>query len=52
MKGCLIAGGVAVLLAIVVGLMAMGMYNGVVDKDEACKKSWATWSRFCNAGST
>ena len=40
MKGCLVAGGVAVLLAIVVGLMVMGMYNGVVDKDEACKKSW------------
>ena len=40
MKGCLVAGGVAVLLAIVVGLMAMGMYNGVVDKDEACKKAW------------
>ena len=40
MKGCLVAGGVAVLLAIVVGLMAMGMYNGVVAKDEACNKSW------------
>ena len=40
MKGCLVAGGLAVLLAIIVGLMAMGMYNGVVDKDEACKKSW------------
>ena len=40
MKGCLIVGGVAVLLAIVVGLMAMGMYNGVVAKDEACNKTW------------
>ena len=40
MKGCLVAGGVAVLLAIVVGLMAMGMYNGVVAKDEACNKAW------------
>ena len=39
MKGCLVAGGVAVLLAIVVGLMAMGMYNGVVAKDEACNKA-------------
>ncbi|MGD9613513.1 MAG: LemA family protein [Kiritimatiellia bacterium] len=40
MKGCLMAGGGAVLLAVIVGLMAMGMYNGIVDKDEACKKSW------------
>ena len=40
MKGCLVAGGVAVLLAIVVGLMAMCMYNGVVAKDEACNKAW------------
>ena len=40
MKGCLIAGGGVVLLAIVVGLMVMGMYNGVVAKDEACNKSW------------
>ena len=40
MKGCLVAGGVAVLLAIVVGLMVMGMYNGVVAKDEACNKAW------------
>ena len=34
MKGCLVAGGGAVLLAIVVGLMAMGMWNGIVSKDE------------------
>ena len=40
MKGCLVVGGVAVLLAIIVGLMAMGMYNGVVAKDEACNKAW------------
>ena len=40
MKGCLVAGGVAVLLAIVVGLMVMGMWNGIVDKDEACIKAW------------
>ena len=40
MKGCLIAGGGVVLLAIVVGLMVMGMYNGVVAKDEACNKAW------------
>ncbi len=40
MKGCLLAGGVLVLLAVIVGLAAMGMYNGVVDKDEACKKAW------------
>ena len=40
MKGCLVAGGVVVLLAIVVGLMAMGMWNGIVSKDEACNKAW------------
>lgn len=40
MKGCLVAGGVAILLAIIVGMMVMGMYNGVVAKDEACNKSW------------
>ena len=40
MKGCLVVGGVAVLLAIIVGLMTMGMYNGVVAKDEACNKAW------------
>ena len=40
MKGCLVAGGLAVLLAIVVGLMAMGMWNGIVSKDEACNKAW------------
>ena len=40
MKGCLVAGGLAVLLAIIVGLMAMGMWNGIVDKDEACNKAW------------
>lgn len=40
MKGCLMAGGGLVLLAVIVGLMAMGMYNGVVAKDEACNKAW------------
>ena len=40
MKGCLLAGIVAVLLALVVGLLVMGMYNGVVAKDEACNKAW------------
>ena len=39
-KGCLAAGGVAVLLAVILGLGAMGMYNGVVAKDEACNKAW------------
>lgn len=41
MKGCLVAGGVGVLVAVVLGLALMGMYNGVVAKDEACNKSWA-----------
>ena len=40
MKGCLLAGIVAVLLAVVVGLICMGIYNGVVAKDEACNKAW------------
>ena len=40
MKGCLLAGIVAGLLALVVGLLVMGMYNGVVAKDEACNKAW------------
>ena len=40
MKGCLVAGGLAVVLAVLVGLMLMGMYNGIVAKDEACKKAW------------
>ena len=41
MKGCL---AVAVLLAVVaavVGMSAMGMYNGIVAKDEECNKAWA-----------
>ena len=41
MKGCLLAGGVLVLVAVVFGLALMGMYNGVVAKDEACNKTWA-----------
>ncbi len=40
MKGCLAAGVVVVLLALIVGLTVMGMYNGVVAKDEACNKAW------------
>lgn len=40
MKGCLVAGGVVALVAVVLGLALMGMYNGVVAKDEACNKSW------------
>ena len=40
MKGCLLAGIVAVLLVVVVGLICMGVYNGVVAKDEACNKAW------------
>lgn len=41
MKGCLVAGAVVALVAVVLGLALMGMYNGVVAKDEACNKSWA-----------
>ena len=41
MKGCLVAGAVVALVAVVLGLALMGMYNGVVAKDEACNKTWA-----------
>ena len=40
MKGCLVVGVLVVLVAIAAGLGLMGMYNGVVAKDEACKKAW------------
>ena len=40
MKGCLVAGAVLALVAVVIGLAAMGMYNGFVAKDEACNKAW------------
>lgn len=40
MKGCQVVGGILVLVAIVVGLSLMGMYNGMVAKDEVCKTAW------------
>ncbi len=40
MKGCLVAGGVAVLVLVVIGLFLMGLWNGMVAKDEACNKAW------------
>lgn len=39
-KGCLMVVGLAALLAVFVGMSLMGMYNGIVAKDEACKKAW------------
>jgi LemA protein len=41
MKGCLVAGVILVLVLAVVGLALMGMYNGLVAKDEECNKAWA-----------
>lgn len=41
MKGCLIAGGILVLVLLVVGLSLMGVYNGFVAQDEECNKAWA-----------
>ncbi len=41
MKGCLVAGGILVLLAAVLGLYVMGVYNGFVAQDEECNKAWA-----------
>ena len=40
MKGCLVVGVLVVLVAVAAGLGLMGMYNGVVAKDEACNKAW------------
>ena len=40
MKGCLVAGGVVVMVVAVIGLFLMGLWNGVVAKDEACNKAW------------
>lgn len=40
MKGCLVAGGLVAIVAVVIGLALMGMYNGIVAKDEACNKTW------------
>ena len=41
MKGCLVAGVVVVVVLAVFGLAFMGMYNGLVAKDEECNKAWA-----------
>jgi LemA protein len=40
-KGCLLVGIVGVVMAVLVAVMAMGMYNGLVAKDEDCNKAWA-----------
>ena len=40
MTGCLVAGGVVVMVVAVIGLFLMGLWNGVVAKDEACNKAW------------
>lgn len=41
MKGCLVAGGILVLVLLVAGLSLMGVYNGFVAQDEECNKAWA-----------
>jgi LemA protein len=40
-KGCLLAAVVGVVLVVLVSLTFMGMYNGIVGKDEECNKAWA-----------
>ena len=40
-KGCLLVAIVGVVMVVLAGVMAMGMYNGVVAKDEECNKAWA-----------
>lgn len=40
-KGCLVAGIVVLVLVLLVGGSLMGMYNGMVAKDEECNKAWA-----------
>ncbi|NLG34702.1 MAG: LemA family protein [Lentisphaerae bacterium] len=40
-KGCLLAAVVGVVLVVLVSLTFMGMYNGIVTKDEECNKAWA-----------
>ncbi len=40
-KGCLLAVVVGVVLVLLVTLTWMGMYNGIVSKDEECNKAWA-----------
>ena len=41
MKGCLVAVGVLVLVALVAGLYVTGVYNGFVAQDELCNQAWA-----------
>ncbi len=41
MKGCLVAGGILLLLVAVAGLYVMGVYNGFVAKEEVCNQAWA-----------
>ena len=40
-KGCLIAGIVALVVALIVGSSLMGMYNRLIAQDENCNKAWA-----------
>ncbi len=40
-KGCLIAGGVVVVIGLIIGSSLMGMYNGLIGQDENCNKAWA-----------
>ena len=40
MKGCLIAGAVALLVLVLVGGCGIGSYNGIVSKEELTKAKW------------
>ena len=40
-KGCLVVGGVILVVALVIGMSLAGMYNALVAQDENCNKAWA-----------
>jgi len=41
MKGCLIVGGIALLVLLLVGGCGVGAYNGIVTKETAIEKAWS-----------
>ena len=40
-KGCLVVGGIIVVIVFIVGSSLVGMYNRLVVQDENCNKAWA-----------
>lgn len=41
MKGCLVAGGIALLALLLIGGCGVGTYNGIVAKDEKIEAAWS-----------